>query len=581
VNAIDAYAHAVAAKKVPAGKYHRLACVRHLEDLKRQSKPKFPYTFSLEHADRFFRFAGKMKHYKGEWAGRPFEPSPVQVFRLGSIFGWRRNSDGRRRFTTAYNDMPRKHGKSFEGGVVLNYGTFFEGEPGAEGYCIANKEQQAGIVFGNAKTMVVKSGLAGRIKVSAKNLYHEASESFARPLGRDSDTQDGLNPQVVVIDEPHAMKNRGLIDVMEQAAGARLNPLFFWITTHGKDIVSPWGDQLMYAKQILDGVLDDDPSTVAFFAFIAGADKGDDPFAEKTMIKANPHWGISVYPDDMRQTAAKASKMPSAAAEYKQKRLNMLPEASAQWLSMEGWHAGQSEWDESELLGQSCWIGIDLASKIDLCAMVAVFPPTGDRKKWRLLRWVWTPEDTLDGRAHRDRAPYRVWKDAGYLITQDGKSLNHNAVRLMILEQRSKYRIQQIGFDPWQATDVINDLKTQDGLSDAQVVEVPQKFQYMSTPSLEYEAAVLEGLVDARGCPLMAWCNSNVVVQRDGKDNVQPIKKRSRGRIDPVVATIIGWSLAIRGVVTDSKPRSKRAKFYSPEGFRWADTGELCKTDSK
>jgi len=66
----------------------------------------------------------------------------------------------------------------------------------------------------------------------------------------------------------------------------------------------------------------------------------------------------------------------------------------------------------------------------------------------------------------------------------------------------------------------------------------------MSEPAKEFEADVLDGLVDAGGHPLMAWCVSNVVVQRDGKDNIYPVKKRSRGRIDPVIGALIARKLA-------------------------------------
>src|SRR5262245_14126617 len=147
-NPVDAYATQVAKGVIPAGRYHRLACVRHLNDRKREGNPDFPYRFvweardeagRLKHcAQRFLTFARQAKHYKGKrWAGHFFEPSDFQVFRLGSIFGWRHVETGARRFTTAYNELPRKQGKSFEAAIVAVYVTFFEGEPGAEGYVIA------------------------------------------------------------------------------------------------------------------------------------------------------------------------------------------------------------------------------------------------------------------------------------------------------------------------------------------------------------------------------------------------------------------------------------------------------------
>ena len=551
MNPVDEYAQSVVDGDVPAGKYHRLSCARHLRDRKRERSAAFPYRFDWAKAETFLKFAGKMRHYKGsQFAGQFFTPSPSQVFRLGSVFGWRQKATGLRRFTVAYNDLPRKHGKSFEGALVLVYCTFFESEAGAEGYCIATKEKQARLVFADAKALVTRAGIKS-IAVNAWNLHSAKTLSKAEPLGSDSDTTDGLNPHVVVIDESHAMKTRGLIDVMESATGARRNPLFFWITTHGKDMVSPWGDQLTYACQILDGVLDDDPSTLATFAFIAHADVGDDPFVESTWIKANPHWGVSVDPDDFHRQAAKAKKMPSAAAEFKQKRLNMLPEASSQWLSMEGWREGQRVAGGQEGLAQrledrACWVGMDLASKLDLCAVVAAFPATADDPVTHLLRWVWTPADTVDDRALRDRAPYRIWAEQGHLLLSPGTSIDHGPVRALLVSLRERYQVQAIGYDPWHAHQLQRDLVTVDGLPAESLIEVPQSYAGLSAAALHLEAEIVAGRVNAAGCPLMTWTFANAVVQRDGKDNIQPIKKHSRGRIDPVVATCIALSTWVR-----------------------------------
>lgn len=540
MNPVESYARSVVNGKVPAGKYHRLSCERHLRDLKRQKTKGFPYVFDYAHAERFFRFAGLMKHYKGsQFAGKAFEPTPVQVFRLGSVFGWRHATTGLRRFTVAYNDLPRKHGKSFEGALILQYVTFFEGEAGAEGYCIATKEKQARIVFSDMKRMIKSAGLSKRLKVQSWNVNSEKLAAKAEPLGSDSDTTDGLNPHVVVVDELHAMKSRDLVDVMESATGARVNPLFFFITTHGKELVSVWGDYLTYAQQILDGVLEDDASTLSFFAFIAHADKGDDPFSEKTWIKANPHWGVSVMPDDFRKQADKAKRMPSAKREFCQKRLNMMPDGSDAWLDMDAYRAGQTHGglELEQFAGRRCWVGLDLSSSIDLMVMVAVFPPESDGAKWSVLRWVWTPADTLEDRAHRDRAPYQVWRDRGCLLTQPGKELSYAPIREALKHLAETCEVVTVAYDPWHAPQLVRDLQEHDGFSAEQLIATPQTYAGISAAAQKLEALVLSELFDAGDCPLMAWTFSNAVVQKDGKDNIQPIKKRSRGRIDPVTAT--------------------------------------------
>lgn len=551
MNPVEAYARDVVKGKIPAGKYHRLACQRHLTDLGRQKTAAFPFVFAWPFAERFLNFARMMRHYKGrQFAGKLFEPTACQIFRLGSIFGWRHARTGLRRFTTAYNELPRKSGKTFEEAVVSIYCTFFEDEPGAEGYNLATKEKQACIAFDAAKRLVRSSGLSRRIQINVKNMNQEASASKLEPLGADSDTTDGLNPHFIGVDELHAFKNRGLLDVMESATGARVNPLNFQITTAGDDPVSVCGDQHEYACRILDGVLGDDPSTVSFFAFIAHADPDDDPFSEKTWIKANPHWGISVDPDDMRKLAAKAKEMPSASAEFKQKRLNIWVNASAPCLSVEGWRKGQSAMSEKEfslsLLHDPCFVGVDLASKIDLCALSFVFPPRVGRSKWCVLQYSWTPEDTLTERARRDRAPYPVWAQQGWLKTTPGNRIDHQVIRAILSAHRNDFDIEQIGFDPWHADKLIDELIHDDGFREDQVISVPQTYAGMSSACLRFQAEALDGNIDARGCPVTAWSVANVVGQVDGKGNLMFAKGKSRGRIDPVIAATIAMSLSLR-----------------------------------
>lgn len=549
VNDVDVYARQVVSGAISAGKYHRLAGDRHLKDRARENTPGFPYRFSFARADRFFRFAAKLKHYKGkQFAGKPITLTPVQRFRLGSIFGWRHVDTGLRRFTTSYNELPRKSGKTLEAAVVAVYVTFFEGEPGSEGYCIATKRQQAKLVFDAARKLVISSGLRGRIEVWRHNLHNDQHSQKLEALGADGDSTDGLNPYLIITDEFHAFKNRDLLDVMMSATGARLSYLHFQITTAGKDLVSPCGEQHDYACKILDGLLDEDESTQSFFAFIASADEDDDWLDERTWIKANPHWGISVNPDDMRKSAAMARNIPSAAAEFKQKRLNIWINAESAWLSLDGWRAGQSAVTRAafieSLRGQTCYLGLDYASKIDLASIVAVFPPTDTRRKWALIDYAFTPQKTLVGRKHRDRAPYDVWVEQGWLKAVPGNRIGTAALRDTIRELDELFNIEGIGFDPWNVAGLEEDLE-EDGFDMEHVIEVPQTFSHMSTPSKEFEADVLDGLVDTAGDPLFAWCASNAVVQKDGKDNIQPIKKKSRGRIDPIVAAIIGRKLAM------------------------------------
>src|SRR4051812_33896446 len=124
------------------------------------------------------------------------------------------------------------------------------------------------------------------------------------------------------------------------------------------------------------------------------------------------------------------------------------------------------------MLHEPCFVGVDLASKIDLCALSFVFPPGIGHPKWRVIQRLWTPAETLADRAHRDRAPYPVWVDQGWLIAVPGTSIDHEVVRQAILAERERFDILQIGFDPWHADAPIKNLIALDGFSETQVISV-------------------------------------------------------------------------------------------------------------
>ena len=340
---------------------------------------------------------------------------------------------------------------------------------------------------------------------------------------------------------------------METATGSRRQPVNFQITTAGVDPLSPCGDQHDYAVKILEGVLKDE----TFFAFIAHADPKDDPFAEKTWRKANPNYGVSVKPEDLRALATKAKGIPNAAAAFKQKRLNLWNQDAGSWLSLDGWRTGQSKWDPRALAGRECYGGLDLSAKTDLTAFVLAFPPLIGERVWKYLLWALTPEETLDARAHRDRAPYRRWVESGVLRTNPGKRIDHGAVRDLVLEAGDRYDVLEVGYDSWNAGGLPKELEDE-GFT---LTEVPQTMGQLSPPAKEFEADVLEGLVDFGGNPLALWSASNVVVIKDSKENIFPTKKKSRGRIDPIVAAIIARKMA------GAPPEEQATSAYADHGL--------------
>jgi phage terminase large subunit-like protein len=461
----------------------------------------------------------------------------LAAFVVGCLFGWRR-SDGLRRFRSAYCAVPRKNGKSTLSAGIGLYLLVADGEQGAEVYSAATTRDQARIVFDEAKRMVTASpSLRRRIEPLINNLHVAATASRFMPLSSDSSTMDGLNVHGAIIDELHAHKTRGVVDVLDTATGARRQPLLFEITTAGYDRHSICYEHHDYSSKVLDGVLQD----VSWFAYVAGADDGDDWTDPEVWRKANPNFGVSVKQDDLARKAEKAIALPGAQNAFRRMHLNEWTEQAERWIDMAAWDACDASVDLEQLRGRPCFGGLDLSTTTDVTALAWVFPPHHGDDLWRVLSRYFLPEDNLRKRAERDRVPYDVWARQGCLEATPGNVVDYGAIEQRIRNDSSLFQVREIAYDPWNATHIA--LRLQD--EGATMVEFRQGFRSMSAPTRELEKLIVSAKLAHGGNPVTRWMAANVAVAQDPAGNLKPAKDKSTERIDGVVAIIMAIGRAM------------------------------------
>jgi len=544
---VTSWARAVIAGDVIACRFVRLACKRHLDDLKRG--PKRGLHFDARAAQHRLAFGPRfLRHSKGEWARKPVEWSGWQKFCIGSVFGWKR-ADGTRRFRYVYQEVPRKNGKStMLAGVGLDL-LVCDGEDGGEVYAAATKRDQARIIFDEAKRMVATSPELQRTVARFKlNLSVDRSGSKFEPLSSDERTLDGLNPHGVLIDELHRHRTRALLDVLDTAMGSRRQPLLWIITTAGDDNPeSVYAHENLYAQQVLEGVIDDDN----VFAFITTIDKDDRWNDPKAWAKANPNLGISVKLDDLERQAKKAAKSPSALVAFKRLRLNVRTSDSERAIDMALWaRNSRGRFDPDKLdPPRKCYGGLDLSSKIDISAFVKLFEPDADGIM-RIAARFWMPADTIEQRADRDRVPYRRWVDEGWIEATPGNVIDHAEIRQAIVGDAQHFQIEGINYDPWNATQLGVELNEHG----VQSFEFIQGLRSYTAPTKELQALLADRKLDHGNNPVLAAMASALKVQRDKNLNEMPHKANSIGRIDCMTALIMAigrWqAVTTRGVPT-------------------------------
>lgn len=492
-------------------------------------------------ADYAVNFIECLCHTKGTWAGKRFELIDWQEQIIRDIFGTLK-PNGYRQFNTAYVEIPKKQGKSELAAAVALLLTCGDGEERAEVYGCAADRQQASIVFEVAADMVrMCPALNRRVKILAatKRIIYTPTNSFYQVLSAEAYSKHGFNIHGVVFDELHTQPNRKLFDVMTKGSGdARMQPLYFLITTAGTDTHSICYETHQKAKDILEG-RKVDPT---FYPVIYGADEGDDWTDPKTWKKANPSLGITVGIDKVVAACESAKQNPAEENSFRQLRLNQWVKQAVRWMPMEKWDKCEIAFNEEELEGRVCYGGLDLSSTTDITAFVLVFPPTDENDKYYILPYFWIPEDNIALRVSRDHVPYEIWKQQGFLETTEGNVVHYAYIEKFVEKLGERFNIREIAFDRWGAVQMVQNLE---GMGFT-VVPFGQGFKDMSPPTKELMKLVLEGKIAHSGHPVLHWMMDNVCARTDPAGNIKMDKEKSTEKIDGAVATVMALDRAIR-----------------------------------
>ena len=544
VNAANQYARDIVGGKILACQLTVLACQRHLDDLERAKDPHWPYRFDKNKAERFLRFAQKMPHTSGEWARRKLriEFEAWQKFALGVPFGWVHKKTGLRRFSEIYIEVPRKNGKSAIAAAVGNYMFCADGEHGAEVYCGATTEKQAWKVFSPALQMVKKLPALRQkfsIKPWAKKMTRPDGSVFAPVIG---DPGDGDSPSCAIIDEYHEHTTDALYTTMTTGMGAREQPMTLIITTAGYDITSPCYEKRTQVVEILRRTRNGEENET-IFGLIYGLDDDDDWTTPEALIKANPNYGISVKADFLRAKQLLGMSTPGQTNKILTKHFNRWVSAKSAYYDLRKWmDAADKNLKLSDFEGEECWLGIDLASKVDLNAVVPVFRREidGITHFYCVSPLFWAPEETIYSQetALKSTAErYQSFVRQGKLIPTDGGEVDYRLIFETILKLRNTVKIAQCPIDPYGATSLRHMLE-EEGL---EPVEIRQNFTHMSDPMREIEAALISGRFHHDGHPVMNWCISNIVGQYlPGSDDiVRPGKEGRQNKIDGAVGLMM------------------------------------------
>lgn len=529
------YAEDVINDKIVVGEFIRQAVERFYNDLDRKE-----FTFDYAAGERMTSFGEKFcRHWKGIYAGKPIDFLPHQHFYLINLFGWKRD-DGTRRFRRSYKEIARKSAKTTESAIKGLFLTSKDGEAGAQVYAAATKEDQASIVCNDAGRIVENSPkLRGKFKMFyykelVKRVVHPESSSFIKPLGKDSDRQDGLDPSCAIIDEYHAWMDDDLLNVLDSGMVMRKQPLVDIITTSGYNLMGPCFAFRRVCADVLSGEKKDD----SLFTMIFALDEDDSWEDPEVWIKANPNMADPVLRDQIimpyLQKRYNEAKNEGARKEvdFKTKNLNVWCDAPEVWIPSDVWGSNSHGNSIEQLNGRLCYGGLDLASGVDLNAFVLYFPEFAGKTN-AILPFFWMPEEAV--RNNRIRMDYSEWVKQGHIMTTPGNIIDHEVMTDFIIQEVQKYNFQVLGFDPKMAYHgTIQNLLNE--RIDCQPFS--QGIMTITEPTKELERLAYGRQLEHFRNPILKWMMGNVALKQDAAGNYMIHKGASQGKIDGIAATI-------------------------------------------
>ena len=552
--AAEAYIEQAAAGHIVVSDWVQKQCQRHIDDLASASSRGLH--FDRDSAIKPIRWIQRSCTITEDGiavaAGQRFRLEAWQQAFLWILFGWRR-ADGTRRFRNVYAELGRGNGKSKLASAIALYVLVGEGTRGVAVYAIATMKEQAKNVFDDSVLMATNSDAPElrALQSHINNLHIPGTATVYRPLSSDEHTLDGLKPNLVIVDELHAHQTKGPWNKVKTAQGKKPGSMVLSITTAGYDRHSVCFEQRTYAEKVLDGIFEDD----SYLAWICCLSAEDDPFDSVNWIKANPNLDVSIELSTLRDAAKQAQEIPSEYNDFLRLRCNIWTESSVRWMPMDKWDADacKSTIDPELLRDRPCYGGLDLATTTDIAAFVLLFPPHGDDPQWRILPHLYLPADNIQARATRDRVPYDSWQRQGLFELTSGNVIDYDFIREDIRNLADLYDIREIGFDRWNASQIVTQLEG-DGFT---MVQIGMGFASMHAPTKRLMELVLREEISHGGNPVLRWMASNLVVTSDPAGNLKPDKSKSTEKIDGLVATIIALA---RGML--APPPKKPVKFY-------------------
>lgn len=532
------------------------------------------YEFDEQEAERVIEITSLCKHTKGSWKGKPFDLHPHQAFFLAYLFGLKKK-DGYRLVTEAMLNTSKKSGKSAFGGLIAILMTFFDGEQTAENYVVANKTEQALFVWKAAKGIAIqlaeeypefKEDFKYYDSQMRHTLIQPSSENFFKTLPYESNTLDGVNPALAIIDEYHEYPNTSVPDNLTSGMVLRKQPLLLFTTTRGFHPYGPLAEKEEYYTNVLNQLIEDDKVMPFIYAL-------DNPIKWKN----KKYWrqcapGINhglppmnVLEDTMKKAVSEGGE---TLISCKVKNFNIWQRGKSSFAEESGWAKGKKLLNESEFEGRKCFMSFDLGRTDDLSCLGYLFPPEDkENGEFSFILRTFIPEDLVDKRSREHKVSYQQWIDEGLVMPMPGNITDTTHIKNVIKADSERFLFDKVLADSAFAIELMNQLLNEG----FEVQAFPQNYRTMTAPVILLQKIINAGRLHHGSNKVLSWMFSNTEIRKNTGGQMMLDKsdritgkgtnhKKGRKKIDGMVVL----TMCMGGYI-DSMPKQHESVYEERE----------------
>lgn len=527
--------------EVKVGNKIKKAIERHKKDIERSKDPSYPYIYRPEEAIAPVKFMEMLPDPKSR---KPMKLATFQKFIIGLLYGWRKKKDNTRRFRKAYISLARKNGKSLIVAGIALYEFLFGKNPVASRQVVAaaNTKDQAGIVFRMLKSQLmalrsVSKEVKKRTTVRRYDI-ESSDESTVKPLSSDADTLDGLDVLCGILDEYGEAKNTDIIEVLESSQSQQVEGLILLISTATKNLVGPMHSiEYPFVEKLLNEEVKGD----AYLALCWEMDSLSEVDDETNWIKANPLFEIPEAYDSMmehKRNSLDEYRGKSDLSGWLTKEMNFWVQSSKDsFVTREEWEVISTK-ANYDLKGRKIYIGVDLARTDDMTAVSWIIPIEEEKKLLMGTHGFVSSVGGIDHKQATDKIPYRQYeaqglvnisnREDGYIDTDDMCDWIREFV------YTNEFELVGIYYDPYMMN---NSLMNLNKTFYNKLIEVPQRLNYLSSPTRTLREKIRRGEMVHQNNPLLTRAAYNALL-KEVNDSVAIDKSMNRNKIDPLDAII-------------------------------------------